>query len=252
MKQNLKKELKQLYSDVPPIPDSRKIADLMAQAGSKAPALPRESSLLWFIRTQIRFVNRKFLLVQFLLICLYGFLTTAVLQDNDAFLLLVPFAPIAVLLGTGEFSRSFYCNMTELEFPSRFSLTQILLARLLITAVIDMLSLSSMLLFTAMKTYLTFGSLILYGLVPSLLAAAGALFLINRSRDGDSRYYVSAYCITLSAIGAISLTAWPAWYNGAATAVWLLVLAVSAMAVAAEVYKLLRDCSGWLESAKLQ
>ena len=64
MKQNLKKELKQLYSDVPPIPDSRKMAVLMAQARSKAPALPRESSLLWFIRTQIRFVNRKFLLVQ--------------------------------------------------------------------------------------------------------------------------------------------------------------------------------------------
>lgn len=251
MKQSLKKELRNLYSDVPPMPDSHKMAELMALAGQKKLALPRESSLFWFIRTQVRFVNRKFLLVQFLLICLYGFLTTAVLQDNDAFLLLVPFAPIAVLLGTGELSRSFCCNMTELEFPSRFSLTQILLARLLITAVVDVLSLSSMLLLTAMKTYHTFGALILYGLVPSLLAAAGALFLINRSRGGDSRYYVSAYCITLSAIGAISLTAWPAWYNGAATAVWLLVLAASAIAFAAEVYKLLHDCPGRLECMKL-
>lgn len=251
MKQSLKKELRGFFHDVPPMPDSGRMAELMARAGQKTLALPRESSLCWFIRTQVRFVNRKFLLIQFLLICLYGLLTTVVLQDNDTFLFLVPFAPIAVLFGTSELSQSFRCNMTELEFPSRFSLTQILLARLLITAVVDMLSLSSMLLLTAMKTYHTFGALILYGLVPSLLAAAGALFLMNRSRSGDARYYVSAYCITLSAIGAISLTTWPAWYDGAATAVWLLVLAVSTIAFAAEVYRLLHDCSGRLECGRL-
>lgn len=252
MKQRLKKELRELYGDVPPVPDSGRVTELMALASKKTPALPKEHSLYWFIKTQIRFVSRKFLVFQLLLVCLYGFFTTVVIQDNDGFLLLVPFAPIAVLFGTGELSRSFRCNMTELEFPSRFSLTQILLARLLITAVVDMLSLSGMLLLTEMKTYHTFGALILYGLVPSLLAAAGALFLINRSQGGNAHYYVSAYCITLSVIGAISLTAWPEWYNGAATAVWLLVLAVSAIAFAAEAYKLLHDYAGYPECVKLQ
>lgn len=248
VKQNLKKELRELYGDVPPVPDPERVAELMSLAGKKSPALPKERSLYWFIRSQLRFVSRKFLALQLLLICLYGFFTTAILQDNDGFLLLVPFAPIAVLLGTGELSRSFRFNTTELELSSRFSLPQVLLARLVITAVVDTLSLSCMLVLTAMKTYQTFGALILYGLVPSLLAAAGALFLINRCRG--TQYYVSAYCIALSAIGAISLNAWPEWYNGTATAVWLIVLAVSAVGFGLEVYKLLQDCSKRLECVK--
>lgn len=250
MKQNLKKELRELYGTVPPIPDSGRITTLIAQAGKKKPILPKESSLCWFIKAQIPFISWKFLLLQLLLICLYGFFTTVILRDNNGFLLLVPAAPIAVMLGTGELSRSFRFNMTELEFPSRFSLPQILLARLTITTIIHMLSLTCMLCLTAMKTYYTFGSLILYGLVPSLLAAAGSLFLMNHSRGTNTAYYVSAYCVTLSAIGAISLTAWPEWYNGAATAVWLLVLALSAIAFAGEIYRLIHHCSELPEYVK--
>lgn len=250
MKRNLKKELREYYAAVPPMPEPDRMTELMARAGGKTFALPREDSIYWFIKTQLRFVSRKFLIFQLLLICLYGLFTTAVLRDNDGFRLLVPAAPIAVMLGTGELSRSFRFNAAELELPSRFSLPQILLARLTITAVADMLSLTCMLVLTAMKTYQTFGSLILYGLVPSLLAAAGALFLINRCRGGNAQYYVSAYCIALSALGEISLSEWPRLYSGAATAVWLLVLALSAIAVAAEVYRLLRDCPRRMEYAK--
>lgn len=252
MKQSLKKELRELYDTVPPIPDSNQITELITQAERKTLVLPKESSLCWFIKAQIRFISWRFLMFQLLLICLYGFFTTVILRDNNGFLLLVPAAPIAVMLGTGEFSRSFRFNTTELELPSRFSLPQVLLARLTITVAINMLSLTCMLILTAMKTYYTFGPLILYGLVPSLLAAAGSLFLINHSRDTSSAYYVSAYCITLSAIGAISLTAWPEWYNGAATAVWLLVLAISAIAFAEEIYRLIHSCSEHLECVKLQ
>jgi len=232
------------------MPDPSRAAELIARANRKTPALPRETSVVWFIRTQLRFINRKFLVLQLLLICLYAFFTAAVLRDSDAFFLLVPLAPIAVLLGTGELSRSFRFSMTELELPSRFSLAQILLARLVITAAADMLSLSCMLILTAMKTYHTFGALILYGLVPSLLAAAGSLFLINRSRNANAQYCVSAYCAGLSALGAVSLNTWPEWYNGAAAAVWCAVLAVSAVILAAELYKMLHDCSKGLECVK--
>lgn len=252
MKRNLKRELREFYQAAPPVPNPGRTDELTARAGRKTPGLFKEVSLYWFIKTQIRFVDRKFLAFQFLLICLYGFFTTVILQDKDAFLLLVPLAPIAVLLGTGELSRSFRYNMTELELPSRFSLPQILLARLVITVAVDMLSLTCMLILTAMKTYHTFGALILYGLVPSLLAAAGSLFLINRCRNASAQYYVSAYCTGLSALGAFSMNVWPEWYNGTAAAVWALVLVISVLLFAAELYKMLHDCSKRLECVKLQ
>ena len=252
MKQNLKRELKAFYQAAPPMPRADLIAELKLRAKRNALTPPRDPSLYRFIRTQIRFLNRKLLVLQFLLICLYAVYTITVLQDNQTFLLLVPISPLAVLLGSGELSRSSRCGMAELEFPSRFSLPQILLARLILIAVVDLFSLTCMLCLTAMKTYYSLGVLILYGLVPTLLAAAGSLFFLNHFRSANTQYYISAYCVSLSALGALSINLRPEWYIGTATAVWITVLVLSVAVLAAEIYKLFRDCSKQLEYMKSQ
>ena len=252
MKRNLEKDLRRLYSVVPPMPDVNGKEVLMTQARNKKLALPTETSLLWFIRAQIHFISKRVLVFQFLLLCLYGFITTVMLKDNDGYLLLVPLAPIVVLLGTCELSRSYLYNMTELEVPSRFSLVQILLARFVITTVTDMLSLTAMLITTAMRTHYTFHSLIIYCLVPSFLAAAGSLFLLNRNRNANANYYILAYCISLSAMGATSLEVWPAWYDSAATMMWLLILVISAGFFTVELYKMLKNSAKQMGHVSLQ
>lgn len=241
MKQVLKNELQQFMQTAPPLPDTIKKTLLMEQARKKRLTLPSKISMLQFIKIQIRFVNKSFFICQLLLLCLYGLFTTWILNDRDGFLLLVAAAPLAILLGTNEFSRSFHYHMAELELPSRFSLPQILMARFVIAIVIDTLSLTCMLIITAMKTYFTFGSLILYGLVPSFLAASGSLFLLNRSRNTNTHYYVTAYCITLSVFGWISVTAFPDWYNSTAVTVWMLILLISIGFFALELWKLFTD-----------
>ena len=162
MKRVLKNELRQLMQAAPPLPDAAKKAQLMEQARSKRLSLSTETSMLQFIKGQIRFVNKSLFACQLLLLCLYGLFTTMILKDSDGFLLLVAAAPLVVLLGSGELSRSFRYHMTELELPSRFSLPQIFMARFVIAAVVDTLSLTCMLIMTAMKTYFTFGALILW------------------------------------------------------------------------------------------
>lgn len=235
---------------MPPVPDSGQMKALLVMAGRKKLTLPKESSLFWFVRSQIPFVNRGILAAQLMLFCLYGFFTNVILHDREGILLLVPAAPLVVLIGTAEISRSFRCNMAELELPSRFSLPQVLLARLVITAVVDMLSLTSMLFLTSgMESGTTFGLLILYGLVPAFLAAAGSLFLLNHCRAANVQYYVSAYCAGLSAFGAVSVKEWPQWYNGTAIAVWLAVLGIAVMGFAVELYKMLNECPQRMEYA---
>lgn len=242
MRRNLKKELKNLYSSAP-APDPDKLESLLALARKKTPAIAGERSMYRFILSQFRFIDRRVLALQLLLLCLYGFLVSTVLRDNDGFLLLVPAAPLVVMLGSSELSRSFRCGMAELETPSRFSLAQVLLARFTIAAVLDTLSLSFMLIMTAVRGHGAIGSLILYGLAPGFLAAAGSLFLINRCRGGSVQYCVSAYCAALSVFGAVSVREWPKWYDGTATAVWLLILLLAAVSLSVELYKLLRSCS---------
>ncbi len=252
MKRNLKQELKAFYQSIPPMPNADLAVQLTKRAGRNALTPPKNFSLYQFIRTQARFLNRKLLALQLLLLCLYALYTIAVLQDNDRFLLFVPIAPLAVLLGTGELSRSSRYGMAELELPAHFSLPQILLARLILITLVDLFSLTCMLCLTAMKTYYSLGALILYGLVPSLLAAAGSLFLMNRLGGANAQYYISAYCVSLSALGALSINMWPEWYFGTATAVWVFVLAVSIVVLAAELYKMFRDCSKQWEYIRLQ
>lgn len=250
MRRDLKKELREFYREAPAIPDSDRKDELTAWAKGKQLSLPLEDSVFWFIRSQIRFVNRNLLLLQFLLIILYWFFTTAVLRDNDAFLLLVPFSPLAVLPGTWEISRSGRCKMTEMELPSRFSLPQVLLARIVIAAVLDIVSLTCMLAISAPEVGCTFGALILYGLVPGILAAAGSLFLFNRCCGQSAGYAVSAYCVSLSGFGAVSLNIWPKWYDRAAISAWMAVLAVSAVFLTEELHKMFHDCAAGPEYVK--
>ena len=255
MKRVLKNELRQLMQAARPLPDAAKKAQLMEQARSKRLSLSTETSMLQFIKGQIRFVNKSLFACQLLLLCLYGLFTTMILKDSDGFLLLVAAAPLVVLLGSGELSRSFRYHMTELELPSRFSLPQIFMARFVIAAVVDTLSLTCMLIMTAMKTYFTFGALILYvlyGLVPSFLAASGSLFLLNRSRNANTHYYVTAYCVGLSAFGLVSVSALPDWYDSAAITVWLLILAISIGVFALELWKLFKDSAKRLECVPLK
>ena len=177
MKRVLKNELRQLMQAAPPLPDAAKKAQLMEQARSKRLSLSTETSMLQFIKGQIRFVNKSLFACQLLLLCLYGLFTTMVLKDSDGFLLLVAAAPLVVLLGSGELSRSFRYHMTELELPSRFSLPQIFMARFVIAAVVDTLSLTCMLIMTAMKTYFTFGALIFPGWYDSAAITVWMLIL---------------------------------------------------------------------------
>lgn len=243
----LKNELQQLMQTAPPLPDITKKIQLMEQARKKRLTFPTEISMLQFIKIQIRFVNKNFFVCQFLLLCLYSLFITLILNDRDGFLLLVAAAPLAVLLGTNEFSRSFRYHMTELELPSHFSLPQILMARFMIAVAADTLSLTCMLIITTMQTYFTFGSLILYGLVPSFLAASGSLFLLNKSRNANTHYYVTAYCIALSVFGWISVTTFPNWYNSTAVTVWILILLISIGIFAFELWKLFRDSAKCFE-----
>lgn len=247
----MKKELKKLYSTFPP-PDNEEKERLAAQLEGKRLVPAPEQSLVWFVGSQLRFVSKPILALQLLLLCLYGIVTGVILTDSDGYLLMVPLAPLAVMLGTFELSRSCRWNMTELEMPSRFSLPQVLLARFIIAAVTDVVTLTVMLVTTAARTGYSFGAMIVYGLVPSFMAAAGSLFLLHRSSAGVQGYLMAAYCLSLSVLGLISIEAWPAWYDEAAIIIWLLILAVSAVAFAAELSRLIRSSAMTMERICLQ
>jgi hypothetical protein len=137
--------------------------------------------------------------------------------------------------------------MVELEIPTRFSLRQVLLARLLIIVVADVFTLTCILILTALRTYTAIHALILYGLVPCLVTAYGSLFIMNRYNDSYNHYYTTIFCIALSVVGGISIEFWPAWYHTSALGIWIVAFFISLAGVSYEVWNLLHASSRKLE-----
>ncbi len=247
MKQSIQKRLEEMYQSVPPMPDSEGITSIIQEAKSIKCVIPKESSLFWFVKTQIRFIDIKVWIFQILLLCAYAFFVSVTLQDIDGFLLLVPITPIVVFISTSELSRSFRCRMAEMEIPTRFSLRQVLLARLIIIVAADLFTLTCLMIITILQAYTTINALILYGIVPCLVTAYGCLWIMNRCNSSYSPYYTAAYSIALSVVGGISINLWPVWYNASAQGIWLLVFCIALAGVCSEVCKMLRNCSRKLE-----
>ncbi len=247
MKRSMQKKLVEMYQSVPPMPDTRGKTSIIKEAKSIKRVIPKESSLFWFVKTQIRFIDIKVWIFQILLLCVYSFFVCVTLQDTEAFLLLVPITPIAVFISTSELSRSFRYRMAEMEIPTRFSLRQVLLARLIIIVAADLFSLTCLLIITALQAYMTISALILYGIVPCLVTAYGCLWIMNRCNNAYSQYYTAAYSIAISVVGGISVNLWPIWYDASAQGIWFLVFCIALAGVCAEVCKMLHNCSRKLE-----
>ena len=247
MKQNIQKKLVEMYQSVPPMPDPDGMKIIIQEANNKKGFIPKESSLLWFIKTQIRFIDIKVWIFQILLLGVYAFFVCSTLHNIEGFLLLVPVTPIVVFIGTSELSRSYRYRMAEMEIPTRFSLPQVVLARLVIIVIADLFTLTCLMIITALQAYTAISALILYGMVPCLIAAYGCLWIMNRSHSSYSQYYTATYCIALSVMGYISINLWPVWYNASAQGIWLLVFGIALVGVYVEVCKMLRNCSRKLE-----
>jgi hypothetical protein len=236
-----------MYQSAPPMPDAEGINFMIQEAKSLKRVIPKESSLFWFVKTQMRFIDIKVWIFQILLLCVYTFFVCFTLQDTEGFLLLVPITPILVFIGTSELSRSFRYRMAEMEIPTRFSLRQVLLARLIIIVAADLFTLTCLMIITALQAYTAINALILYGIVPCLVTAYGCLWIMNRCNSSYSQYYTAAYCIALSVVGGISINLWPVWYNASAQGIWLLVFCIALAGVYSEVCKMLRNCFQKLE-----
>ena len=247
MKRNIQKKLVEMYQSVPPMPDAEGMTSIIKEAKSIKGVIPKESSLFWFVKTQIRFIDIKVWIFQILLLCMYALFVCATLQNTEGFLLLVPITPIVVLIGTSELSRSFRYRMAEMEIPTHFSLRQVLLARLIIIVAADLFTLTCLMIITALQAYTAINALILYGIVPCLVTAYGCLWIMNRCNRSYSQYYTATYSIALSVVGGISINLWPVWYNASAQGIWLLVFCLALVGFYSEVRKMLNNCSRKLE-----
>ena len=139
-----------------------------------------------FLAAQIKFVGWKIWLAQAIVVLCLSFLLVYlgdyILNNPRNGALLLCCISILVLMSAFPFiQRSVRYKMYEIETATRFSATKQLLAKLLIIGIGDISMLCSIVCVAIINTPLETKSILLYLLLPFLIASSGLLYLIGHT-----------------------------------------------------------------------
>lgn len=187
--------------------------------------LPRLTYRAFFF-SQLRQIRLRVWLISVLLLCgallLHQFRPAAFTLPDGGLWTLASVTPFAALAAAAELARSADCRMAELEMSCRYSLHQLLMAR------ITILGISSVLVFTLLLLVatptLSFGHLrlLLYLLTPYCASCGGSLLILNRMRSREGLYGCAALAGAVSLANALGHNLAQGFYADRTLPVWLL------------------------------
>lgn len=155
-----------------------------------------------FLSLQIRFIGWKIWMVQGVMLTVVCSMLSIsfgnILSHNQGHIamLLSGIAILVLMMAIPFIHRALRYKMHETEAATYFSSIKLLTAKLLIIAVGDIFMLSGIFILTILKTQLNMGSVLLYLMLPFLLASYGCLYLIGHI----SAERFSSYCIGMCVI----------------------------------------------------
>ncbi len=200
-----------------------------------------------FVLVQIRFIGLRMWAAQAALFAALGSVLWTFMgrdfwqEDQYAVRFLCGVSLAAAVSALPFIYRAFRYRMHEIEASSRYSFAGVLLAKMLMTAIGDAALLGAVFLGALMRTELPAGSILLYVLLPFLLASWLSLNLMERV----SAAALPAACMAMGALLFAALgTAgrlWEGFYVQELTPGWLAVCAVLTMLCIRQAKRLVRD-----------
>ena len=186
-----------------------------------------------FLLRQVRFVGAPVWLLQgFLLLCafwLFGFGdigTVSNLAPRHLPVLLGCFAVFIAMTSIPFIGRSAQYRMLETEMATRISIPKLLLTRISIIGIGNILLLTVSFLLASTKVELGTGSIVLYLLLPYLIACCGCLFIQAYAHSGQQGFISTAFCFSLTALLFVLYKTAPVVYEQASVGIWGVLCAV--------------------------
>lgn len=152
-------------------------------------------------------------------------------------------AALLGMLAAAELGKHGSCRMAEIEQTCYLNLKQIWLVKMALFGVVDIGILGLIVYLAAEKTEYAIGAVVLYILVPFVISNICYFFLLfsDGSRGGK---YVQAAAAAVLILAASVPGQFPKAYAEAFLWIWGVVLAVSLLVFAVELYKLTEKLSG--------
>ncbi len=209
----------------------------------------RRIGFMEFLRRQVRFIYCKIWLVQMcMLMFLFAFFEVPMhavsVRDTGSTArytayLLCCMSVLVLFLAVPFLYRSIHYTMYELELTTRFSSVRLLAARLLAIGVGNIILLLGILAFAVIRTSLRIDSVLLYVLLPYLMAACGLLYLLRHLPADRLQPASWGLACALFVIFVMLKRFWPAFFVQRFSFGWGIVCLVLLLFCTRQVYELL-------------
>jgi hypothetical protein len=180
-----------------------------------------------FLLRQVRFVGAAVWMLQsFLLLCAFWIFRFADLGTVSNFaprhlpVLLGCFAVFIAMTSIPFLGRSIQYGMLEIEMATRISIPKLLLTRIFIICISNVLLLTVSFLLVRTKAEFGMGSVVLYLLLPYLIACCGFLFIQTYTHSRYQGFVSTSFCFSLIALLLVLYKTAPVVYEQASIAVW--------------------------------
>lgn len=188
------------------------------------------SPYTWIVQAAILLIVSCFLLLS----------TNGINERQTIITILSVAAPIIALVGIPELAKSFSYNMWELESTSKFNLQKLVVIRLMIIGLIDLSTITIIVMATCTFYEISFVNVMLYILVPFSLSNSIYLFLLRKFQGKT----VVFSCLIVGLIIAIALgflSMFNMWYALTSTFIWIILFTFSVSTLAHEIIRLLKS-----------
>lgn len=237
MKGKLKKELKSAFQAPPPTGKEQFLNQL------RYPKI----SYREFLLAQLSYI-RKRIWIAFTLIILLGLLTALRLPmlqywrtDGLNIWGISAALPFLAMITITEVYRSSAYKMVELEGSCRFSLPQIVMARISILGVVSAVVLILLLIFISRISTYSLLQTILYVISPYLVVCAVCLWVLNRTHGSEGIYACAIAAGVVSVVSIICESAVTVLYSDAYLNGWLTLFAGCLALIGFQMHKLVKQ-----------
>ncbi len=200
-----------------------------------------------FCLSQFRYIRKRLWVISFM-IAFMGWATTlgqpALIDwqaESGKIWMISAVLPFLAMLTASELCSSFVYRMTELEVVCRFSLSQLIMARITLLGGGNFLILILLLVFVGRSSPYSLLQIILYLMVPYLVTSSLCLFLLNRVQGQEGVYCCAAAAGLASAANIISGSSIQLLYTHAYLVFWLTMFASSAILILIQLRNLLQQ-----------
>jgi len=246
MKNNLKSDIQEYYSNLLPASNEEKCEQTIYQARERMRRIDYTedtTTFLTFFLSQISFIRKRVWFIQFAILLFFASLLIGKQEAVSVLGAMTTIIPLIFLTWTRELSRAFVYETVEVELSTRFSLRQAVLSRITIMGLFDLFSLTMLGFWTAHKFSIEAPSIFMFLFVPFLITAFGCLFILNHFPAKYDAYCCTGWCAAVM-IAAFYLATWEARiYDAALIIGWNIAFVIALTLAIIEFYLLIKKCT---------